>query len=174
MTKRPGGLCIPYSVRETPHKGRGIFVEEAIPAGTVLWRHVLGEYAVYDEVGFRALLKGMSEDDAVYELHHAFGVPEFPGYMIRVFDDGVLINHAKDATVRMNDVPEGYRAPDVASVAEVEQALLSERFWLISTRDLQPGDELVHDYDVDVKDPAYFDELAQQYGVTWDYMEEGE
>ena len=90
MTKRPGGLCVPYSVRETPDKGRGIFVEEAIPAGTVLWRHVLGEYAVNDEAGFRALLEGMSEDDAVYELHHAFGVPEFPGYMIRVFDDGAL------------------------------------------------------------------------------------
>ncbi len=36
------GFCVPYTVRTTPDKGRGVFADAPIREGTILWRHVRG------------------------------------------------------------------------------------------------------------------------------------
>ena len=78
------GFCVPYTVRDTPDKGRGVFADAPIRKGTILWRFVRGQYAVYDERSLKEFLAKLSRSDVIYELDHMFGAPEFPGYIIRV------------------------------------------------------------------------------------------
>jgi SET domain-containing protein len=169
-TKDNAGFCIPYTIRVTPDKGRGVFSDAVILKGAAVWRHVPGQYAVYDERSFKELLGTLSQSEAVYELTHSFGLPEFPDYMIRVFDDGVLINHSSQPTVAMNNGSAAYDVPSVTSTHDVENALLDDRFALIAAQDLRVGDELTHDYNTDVEDPSYYDSLCEQYGVTWEWL----
>jgi SET domain-containing protein len=167
------GFCVPYTVRVTPDKGRGVFADAPIRKGTTLWRHVRGQYAVYDERSLNEFLASMSRSEVIYELTHMFGIFEFPGYTIRVFDDGVLINHSRQPTVVMNNgsgenaIPYDTSAQDVQ---EVEAALLNDRFALIAAKDLKVGDELTHDYNIGVEDPPYYDALCEQYGVSWPWL----
>ena len=163
------GLCIPYTVRDTPDKGRGVFAEAPIRKGTILWRFVRGQYVVYDEHSLKKYLATLSRSDVIYELEHMFGAPEFPGYIIRVLDDGVLINHSRQPNVVVNSDSGGDEIPydtTVQSVKDVEDALLNDRFALIAAQDLKVGDELTHDYDVGVEDPPYYDALCEQYNVS--------
>jgi SET domain-containing protein len=170
------GFCVPYTVRVTPDKGRGVFADAPIRKGTILWRHVRGQYAVYDERSLNEFLASMSRSEVIYELTHMFGISEFPGYTIRVFDDGVLINHSRQPTVVMNKgsgenaIAYDTSAQDVQNVQEVEAALLNDRFALIAAQDLKVGDELTHDYNIDVEDPPYYDALCEQYGVSWPWL----
>jgi len=163
------GFCVPYTVRDTPDKGRGVFSDAPIRKGTIVWRFVRGQYAVYDERSLKEFLAKLSRSDVVYELEHMFGVPEFPGYVVRVLDDGVLINHSRQPNVAVND---GSRADEnpcdtsAQNAQDVEDALLHDRFALIATRDLKVGDELTHDYSIGVEDPPYYDALCEQYGMT--------
>jgi SET domain-containing protein len=163
------GFCVPYTVRVTPDKGRGIFADAPIRKGTILWRFVLGQYAVYDEHSLKEFLAKLSRSDVIYELDHMFGAPEFPGYIIRVFDDGVLINHSRHPNVVVNSDSGGDEIPyntSVKDVQDVEDALLNDRFALIAAQDLKAGDELTHDYNVGVEDPPYYDALREQYDMS--------
>lgn len=167
------GFCVPYTVRDTSDRGRGVFADAPIRKGTILWRHVRGQYAVYDERFFEEHLAELSRSEVVYELTHTFGLPEFPGYVIRVFDDGVLINHSSQPTVAMHSASRDDEIPyDTApqNVREVTDALLNDRFALIAIRDLEAGDELTHDYNVGIEDPVYYDALCERYGVSWSWL----
>ena len=169
------GLCVSYTLRETPDKGWGVFAAAPITRGTILWRHVPGNYAAYDERSFREYITKMSPSEVVYELEHVFGLPEFPNYLIRVFDDGVLINHSSEPTVLMNNASGARKIAYKSSpenAREVEESLLSDRFALIAARDLAMGEELTQDYNVDVEDPSYYDALCEQYKVSWSWLEE--
>jgi hypothetical protein len=167
------GFRVPYTVRVTRDKGRGVFAGAPIRKGTILWRHVRGHYAVYDERLLKELLAGLSRSEVVHELTHMFGIPEFPGYVIRVFDDGVLINHSRQPTTVMNngfgdsELPYNTSPQDVQDVAE---ALLNDRFALIATQDLKVGDELTQDYTIGIEDPPYYDALCEQYNVSWPWL----
>ena len=167
------GFCVPYTVRVTPDKGRGVFADAPIRKGTILWRYVRGQYAVYDERSLKELLAKLSHSEVVYELMHMFGIPEFPGYIIRVFDDGKLINHSRRPTTVMNNASGDNEIPYNTSpqdVQDVEDALLNDRFAMIATQDLKAGDELTHDYNIDVEDPSYYDALCEQYDVSWPWL----
>jgi SET domain-containing protein len=164
------GLCYPYTLRVTPDKGRGVFAAASIPKGAIVWRYVPGQYEVHDERSFRQLLAKLSYCDAVYELEHVHSVFEFPGYIIRVVDDGALINHSCQPTVMTIDPIGNYQAPCVTSVRDVAEALVDERFSLIATRDIKIGEELTNDYNLDVDDPPYYDALCEEYGVTWEWL----
>ena len=167
------GFCVPYTVRLTPDKGRGVFADAPIRKGTIVWRFVRGQYAVYDERSLKEFLATLPRSGAVYELEHMFGAPEFPGYIIRVSDDGVLINHSRQPTVAVNngfgddEIPFNNSAQKVQEVAD---ALLNDRFALIAIQDLKVGDELTHDYNIGVEDPAYYDALCEQYDVSWPWL----
>ena len=164
------GFCIPYTVRVTADKGRGVFADAPVRKGTLLWRHARGQYAVYDERSLKEFLDKLSRSEVVYELEHMFGLPEFPGNVIRVFDDGVLINHSRQPTVAMNNGPGDNEFPYNTSpqdVQDVAGALLSDRFALIATQDLKVDDELTQDYNIGIEDPMYYDALCEQYDVSW-------
>ena len=164
------GMCIPYSVGEIPGKGRGLVAEAPIPGGTTVWRHVAGQYSVYDEQSLETLLSGMPDNEAVYVLEHVHCMPEFPGYMIRVLDDGELINHSNQPTLTTHTNPGfgGVRA--ATSVEEVSGALLGDHFTLVAARDIEQGEELTLDYGNDPDGPDYYDRLCEHYGVDWDWL----
>ncbi len=163
------GFCVPYTVCATPDKGRGVFADAPIRKGTILWRHVRGQYAVYDERSLKELVVQLTCSEVVYELTHMFGIPEFPGYIIRIFDDGVLINHSRQPTTVMNNGSGDNEIPYNTSpqnAQDVADALLNDRFALIATQDLKVGDELTMDYNIGIEDPLYYDALCEQYDVS--------
>jgi SET domain-containing protein len=167
------GLQIPYTIRDTPDKGRGVFAHAPISKGTILWRHVRGQYVVYDERALKDLVAKLSRSEVAYELDHIFGLPEFPGYMIKVFDDGELINHSRQPNVVMNKHFQDDEIPyntSARGVQEVTDALLNERFSLIAVRDVNAGEELTMDYNIDVEDLPYYDALCEQYNVSWPWL----
>ena len=169
------GLCVPYTVRDTPGKGRGVFVEAPVRKGTIVWRFVRGQYAVYDECSLKELVAKMSPSEVVYELEHMFGAPEFPGYVIRVFDDGVLINHSHEPNIEVNSGSGDNEIPYNTSpqnVQDVVDALINDRFALIAIQDMEVGDEVMHDYHVGVEDPPFYDALCEQYNLSWPFMEQ--
>jgi len=140
------GFCIPYTVRDTVDKGLGVFANAPIRKGTILWRHICGQYAVYDERSLKAFLEQLSHKDVVYELTHMFGLPELPGYVIRIFDDDVLINHSHQPNIAMNNVTgdkEITYNPSTQNIQDVEDALLNDRFALIAIQDINVGGELL-------------------------------
>jgi SET domain-containing protein len=164
------GLCIPYVIRTTPDKGRGLFADAFIPEGTTVWRHVAGQFAVYDERSLIALLSNMPGREAVYVLTHIHCMHEFPQFMIRVFDDGELINHADRPTLLAHTRP-GYDEVSATSCAEdVSKALLGNHFTLVAARDIEKSEELTLDYNDDHEDPQYYNSLCEQYGVSWDWL----
>jgi SET domain-containing protein len=163
------GFCVPYTVRDTPDKGRGVFAEAPIRKGTILWRHVRGQYTVYDERSLNELFATLSRTEVVYELEHMFGMPEFPGYVIKVFDDGELINHSRQPNVAMSSGAGKSEIPYNASPQnsqDVEDSLLNDRFTLIASQDLNVGDELTMDYNIGIEEPPYYDVLCEQYEIS--------
>ena len=162
------GFSIPYAVRGTPDKGRGVFATAPIRKGTIVWRFVRGQYGVFDEASFREYLAPKSRSEVIYELEHMFGAPEFPGYVIRIHDDGVLLNHSREPNIAVNGSEDDQIPYDTSprSAREVADALLSDRFALIAIRGLEVGDELTLDYNIGVEDPPYYAALYEEYGLT--------
>ena len=174
VSNKISGFCIPYTVRDTVDKGLGVFAEHPICKGTILWRHVRGQYAVYDEQSLKEFLGKLSHKEVVYELTHMFGLPEFPGYVIRIFDDGVLINHSHQPNLAMNNETGGKETTFNTSpqnAQDVEDALLNDRFALIAIQEINVGDELTMDYNQCIEDPPYYDDLYEQYDVSEPFLE---
>ncbi|MEM6577711.1 MAG: SET domain-containing protein [Pseudomonadota bacterium] len=175
MADQQDGFLFAYSVRETPDKGLGVFAEERIPKGSLVWRHVTGQYAVYDERAFRARIAEMTHDEAVYELTHMFGLADFPNCVIRVFDAGVLFNHSTDHNLETSYSVELARPLDPASstyIAEVSEALLSDRYAMIATRDIEVGDEFTNNYLRELDEPDFFEDVYDQYEIDDSYMDD--
>ena len=171
--KTQHGFCFPHEIRGTQDKGLGVFAGTAIRKGSIVWRHLPGLYTVYDEQTFRAAIENMPHADIVYELTHVFGLREFPGCLIRVHDDGVLINHSENANLATNNSASIALSLDPASpryVHEVTAALRDDRYALVATRDIAEGEELTNDYAGDVVDPPFYDALCEAHGVEEDYL----
>jgi len=173
MADKKNGFHFPYMIEETTDKGLGVFAGKAIRQGSIVWRHVPGQYVVYDEQTFKALIAKMSRADVVYQLTHVFGLKDFPGCLIRVLDDGALINHSSDSNLVTNNSAPASTSFDVNSrryLHKVTEALLDERYALIATRDIEKGEEFTNDYVTDCLEPPFYDVLFEQYGVDEDYL----
>ena len=164
------GMCIPYTVRETPDKGRGVFADAAIPKGSTVWCHVAGQYAVYDDRSLKALLSNLPDSESVYVLTHIHCMPEFPEYMIWVFDDGERINHSEQPTLLTKTRPGYNKGSPAISAKDVSTALLGGHFTLVAARDIEEAEELTLDYNTDPEDPSYYDSLCEQYDVSWEWL----
>ncbi|MCP4410669.1 MAG: SET domain-containing protein [Gammaproteobacteria bacterium] len=112
----------------------------------------------------------MPDSEAVYVLEHIHCMPEFPEYMIRVFDDGELINHSDQPTLLTHTRPEHDEVLAATSTKDVSSALLGDHFTLVAARDIEEGEELTLDYNDDPEGPLYYDTLCEQYGVSWEWQ----
>lgn len=167
------GFRFEYSVEKTEDKGLGVFAREPIVKGSVVWRHVPGNFIVYNEQSFRAMIASMSPAEVVYELTHVHSFEEFPGCLIRALDDGVLINHPSEPTLAARKSTPEQSSCDVTSrdyLREVAEAIGDDRYSLVATRDIERGQELNNDYTADDACPAYYDALCEQYGVSEDFL----
>ena len=114
----------------------------------------------------------MSSAEVVYELTRVFGLADFPGCLIRVFDDGVLINHSSDDNLATNNSTATKTSFDASApqyLNRVTEALLADRYALVATRDIETGEEFTNDYSVEFV-PPYYDVLYEQYGVREDFL----
>lgn len=174
MTGEKSGFCFAYMVKQTTDKGLGVFAGETIKQGAIVWRHVPGQYTVYDEQTFSAAIKKLAHADVVYELTHVFGLEEIPGCLIRIFDEAVLINHSNNANLATNNTAAIKTRLDVTSadyLQDVTKALLDNRYALVATRDIQIGDEFSNNYVAEVVDPPFYHELCEHYGVREEYLD---
>ena len=172
MSIKETGFRFQYSVESIGEKGLGVFAREPIKKGSVVWRHVPGVYVVYDERSFRAKIENMSPAEVVYELTHVHAFEEFPGCLIRAFDDGILINHSSDPNLAPNNATLARTSLDVNSseyLQNVTEALVDDRYSLVATRNIETGEELANDYSADDDCPPYYDVLYEQYGVREDF-----
>lgn len=168
-----GFLCR-FEVRETPTKGRGVFALEPIARGSLVWRFRPGRFHVYDEPAFIALIEPMSRDEAAYEFTHVFGFADFPTCVIRVLDEGALINHAAAANLATNFAAPLTARPDPSSATylrNVAQALLEDRFALVALRDIEAGEEFTVNYSEDIYDPPFFLRLYEEHGIVETYLD---
>ncbi len=174
MADKKNGFFFPYVVRKTTDRGLGVFAGETIKQGSIVWRHVPGQYIVYDERAFKAAIEKLVHAEAVYELTHVFGLKELPGCLIRIYDDGALINHSSNANLATNNAAE-IRAPlEVTSIhyiQKVTKALLDVRYALVATRDIEIGEEFTNDYSAEVDDPPFYHNLCELFGVSEDYLD---
>ncbi len=173
MTEKKNGFCFRYAVRKTPDKGLGVFAVEQIKKRSIVWRHVPGQYIVYDEPTFKAAIKDLAHADVVYELTHVFGLKELPGCLIRILDDSVLINHSSNANLATNNAEAIGTVIDVASahyIQNVTKALLDVRYALVATRNIEIGEEFSNNYMAEVADPPFYHTLCEHYGVSGDYL----
>ena len=176
MSDKKDGFCFSYVVKETPDKGLGVFAGETIKQGSIVWRHVPGQYIVYDEQTFKEVIAKMTHAEVVYELTHVFGLSDFPNIVIRVFDAGVLFNHSSDHNLITNNKPEIETSLDETSIhyiQEVTKALLDDRYAMIATRDIEIGEEFTNDYSAEVDDPPFFDIIYDQYDIDDSYLNDG-
>lgn len=176
VVDKEDGFYFPYVVKKTTDKGLGVFSDEAIKKGSIVWRHVAGQYIVYDEQTFKTVIEKMVHADAIYELTHVFGLKDMPGCLIRIFDDSVLINHSSDANLITNGSAAIGTQLDVTSndyIQEVTMALLDVRYALVATRDIEIGEEFSNNYFTDTVDPPFYHALCDHYGVSEDYQEDG-
>ncbi len=97
-------------------------------------------------------------------------MPEFPEYMIRVFDDRELTNHSDQPTLLKHTRLEYDKVLSATYTKDVSKALLGNHFTLVAARDIEEGEELTLDYNDDPEGPQYYDKLCEQYGVTWDWL----
>lgn len=176
VTGKKNGFCYPYVVKKTADKGLGVFAGETIKKGSIVWRHVPGQYIVYDEKTFKAAIEIMEHAEAVYELTHVFGLKELPGCLIRVYDDAVLINHSSNANLATNNTAGIGTSFDIKSIhyiQNVTDALLDIRYALIATRDIENGEEFSNDYATDAVDPPFYHVLYERYGLSESYLDDG-
>lgn len=175
IIEKDDGFCFLYEVKEAPGKGLGVFSKQAIKKGSIVWRHVSGQYCVYNEQTFKALLANMTHEEASYELKHVFGLADFPDCLVRVFDAGVLFNHDSDRNLITNNQTALKSTLDSESahyIQNVTDALLNERYAMIATRDIEVGEEFTNDYEEEVDDPPFFDILYKQYGIEDPYLDD--
>lgn len=176
MPSKENGFRFLYSVEKTEHKGLGVFAREAIKKSSIVWRYIPGLYVVYDEASFRAKIERLPAAEIVYELTHVHGVADFPGCLIRVFDDGVLINHSGRPNLVTNNATQADTSLDIGShryLENVAEALLDDRYALVATRDIETGEEFTNDYFAEAAEPPYYDELYERYGVREDLLDDG-
>ncbi|MEO0749002.1 MAG: SET domain-containing protein [Pseudomonadota bacterium] len=160
-------------MRETSDRGLAVFAEEPIPKGSLVWRFMPSQFAVYDEAAFKAHIAGLTEEQAIYELTHMFGAADFPNCVIRVLDAGVLFNHATDHTLASNyDVPPGPPLDEHAPgyIDQVTDALLSDRYAMMAVRNIEVGDEFTNNYHLELDEPAFFEDIYDSYEIDDSYL----
>lgn len=110
-------LLVKTSLRHSPIHGFGVFAEEFIPAGTVVWRYVEGFDSRLSE---EFVLSLPPEGQAAIRHYSAFWKG---GYVVSA-DDARFLNHSESANLRTTAEPD----EDIA------------------VRDILPGEELTENY----------------------------
>jgi hypothetical protein len=174
-SEKPNGFCVEFEVKEAGDKGLGVFAAESIKNGSIVWRHVSGQYTVFDESRFKALIGGMTHDEVVYELTHMFGLKGIEDCVIQVLDAGALINHSNSANLATNNGELLENRLDRTSdsyIQDVTEALLADQYALVATRDIERGEEFTTNYATECEEPPFFDAIYEQYGVDEPYLDD--
>jgi SET domain-containing protein len=99
-----------------------------------------------------------------------------PDCLIRVHDEGVLMNHSSNANLATNNTTTISRSLDAESnsyIHNVTKARLDDRYAIVATRDIEMGEEFTIDYyAAEVEEPPFYEILYEQYGVDESYLKD--
>lgn len=132
VAANPNGLTVPYAVKQTRHKGRGLFCVEDIPKGTVVCNGLSGRFQTEDQWRrFLGLLPPeLAKDSVDWALVDEDSDSEEEMVYID-FCDVVFLNHG--------GMKEGK--------ANVKSKDFRDGGWgMVATRDIVAGEELLCDY----------------------------
>lgn len=143
------GVEIKYEIKEVPGKGRGIFVAEDIPKGTVWYNYdkavASGSSIIRNKKEFCELVSSLSREEITVMLQLVYCIDEDHVNDIRG-DPARFTNHSRE--------PNSSLLPNNSSVF---------------SRDMKAGEEILEDYRL-YADPSWYSELLEKYEIPVDYL----
>lgn len=119
-------LLVKTSLRPSPIHGFGLFADEFIPRGTVVWRFVPG----FDARLSREAVDALHPVARAFWEHYGY-LSEVSGEHVMCLDDARFYNHSDDPNT------DGIELDDTDGEGGD-----------VATRDIHPGDEITYDYRV--------------------------
>lgn len=157
------GFVVPIEVRQTTHKGRGVYATKPIPKGASVWDDRY--HAVFDdneEEEFKSLLQEVTWEQACDLLQWCYGYEydaneskdeEDERITVGVaccLDEGSLLNHGVKGVANV-----GYRGKDDDN--------------MVALVDIRAGEELIQDYGTFDESIEWFEDLIED---GWDLDED--
>eukprot|EP00484_Ammonia_sp_Unknown_P025534 CAMPEP_0197027688 /NCGR_PEP_ID=MMETSP1384-20130603/7561_1 /TAXON_ID=29189 /ORGANISM="Ammonia sp." /LENGTH=150 /DNA_ID=CAMNT_0042456571 /DNA_START=121 /DNA_END=573 /DNA_ORIENTATION=- len=121
-------MQVKYSVKEStiPNGGKGLFAEQFIPKGSLIWKFDRDNVAVYTRKGIETYLASLPYEEACKYAMYIYGeVGAGKDCAVYELDDGRYFNHSDTPNVvcKVEGTPDCF-----------------------ATRDIQKGEELFVDY----------------------------
>jgi hypothetical protein len=146
----PSGFHIAYEVRQTPHKGRGLFTTEFVPKGACISDSRLGYFTT--ERQFRNFLDLLPPDLAHQCIDWA-GVDDYRGgeAVCTVFSDSAFMNHGSSKAIPPWEKLRAWVFPRSKQHQPKPRANMRSKWYdgmwhMVARRDIQAGEELLCDY----------------------------
>jgi hypothetical protein len=160
------GFRVPFEVRHSPGKGRGIFVTQFIAKDTCIWDDRSGHF--FSRSDWRKFLSLLPHDLArdVVTWTYAYWWDDERQVVGLDLDEASLMNHAGN-TVNYDGTPvdESDEKPNVHNHYD------GKMWHLHASRDIQAGEELLCDY----HDCHDYEDTCEWYDETWhEYVEQKE
>jgi len=159
---------VPIEVRQSPGKGRGVFVTQLIPKGTAICEDQSGHFTT--ESQWREFLSLLPRDLAYDAVSWAY-VEKYQGKSAVWLDlyEGSLMNHGSDNRSSMlsklcASCFKKSKKEDLSEEANLEDLYHDGKWHMHASRDIQPDEELLCDYD-NFHD---YDHKLKWYDDTWE------
>lgn len=157
---KDNGFKIPFKVRQSPGKGRGIFCTEFVPKGVCVCQDRSGRF--YTEKQWREFLSLLPHDLAKDCVDWAY-CEEHKGVKAVHLDlcEAALTNHGKPQHSRWAKLRCFSKSGERANLKE---KLIDDKWCYVAARDLEAGEELLCDYE-DFHD---YDDPLPWFDSIWD------
>jgi hypothetical protein len=164
------GIQVPYEVRVSPDKGRGVFATEKVRRGQIVWK--MTQHAkFFEEAPFRRFLSSLSYDLACDVLMWAYVEKDAKhGFAVAIeLDEGSYFNNG-NSKAEVNTMDKyGVVLDDGNSKAEINAM---DSVGVFAIRDIPAGEEILMNYtEFDNDDQLmWFDDL---WAEAWEDPEDG-
>ncbi len=144
MQHAPSGFQFNVELKQSPGKGLGVFTNEFIPKGSLVWTTIEGNHKVFNEQELRNFVD-QNPSFAEFVLNHVYG---WRDQVIFAIDDAAYVNHSAHPNLGVGHVY-AYDDDDKGCFA---------------ARDIEAGEELLDDYKT-YSNPEWYLELCKKYNV---------
>lgn len=163
-------MQVPYEVRDSVGRGKGLFATNDIATGTLVWDFHKANISVYSEAEAKTVCEALASEQtldsatqlvtyAYWSLHNPDGRADGLFLVDVTKDDGRFFNHSFDPNVALGGV--------LDQKSQETHDMLSS----YALRDIKAGEEIIDDYNTYATDPEWYDELARKCGIDDSYLD---